>query len=361
MKYFLVLFAMSSVLQSVCAQSIPLFVGTYTHKGNSEGIYQYSFDVSSGDAIMQSHFKTDNPSFLARNGQYIYAVNENEDGEVSAFKFSNSQFESLNQLSTAGMHPCHVALGIKEPILVVSNYSSGSLVLYSLSADGSIRKQEDLIRFTGTGPDMSRQKSAHVHSAFFNATGDRLYVSDLGSDRVVEYTIAKKDDDYAFQQISEIKLKGGSGPRHVAVSGDGATLYVLAELTGEVAVYQNTKGKWQHRQTLPVYAEGFTGDQGGADVKISPDGKFLYATNRGDANVIVHYKILQNGRLEQMDVYSVEGKSPRNFNFSPEGNFILVTNQQSDEIVILKRDIKTGTLTDSKKRIAVGQPVCVIF
>ncbi|WP_140937725.1 lactonase family protein [Sphingobacterium lumbrici] len=361
MKFFLILVAMSFILKSGSAQSVPLFVGTYTHKGNSEGVYHYQFDVSSGKVKMQSFFKTDNPSFLARSAQYIYAVNEDESGKVSVLKFSNSQFDMLNQLSTEGMHPCHVAIGIKEPVLVVSNYSSGSLVLYSLNADGSIHKKEDFIQFEGTGPDVSRQKGSHVHSAFFNIAGDRLYVSDLGSDRVVEYTIVTKGTDYAFQQVGEIKLKGGSGPRHVAISADANTIYVLAELTGEVAVYLNSNGQWEIHQTLPIYAKGFTGEQGGADVKISPDGKYLYATNRGEANVIVHYKILKNGLLEQKNVYSVAGKSPRNFNFSPDGKFLLVTNQQSDEIVIFNRDSKTGTLTDSKKRIAVGQPVCVIF
>lgn len=352
---------MGVMLKSGSAQVIPLFVGTYTHKGNSEGVYLYSFDVSSGDATMESYFKTDNPSFLARSAQYIYAVNENDNGKVSALKFSDSQFDVLNQLSTEGMHPCHVALGVRQPVLVVSNYSSGSLVLYSLNADGSLHKKEDFIQFEGTGPNVERQKRSHVHSAFFNVTGDRLYVSDLGSDRVVEYNIVNTGTDYAFQQVGEIKLKGGSGPRHVAISEDAATIYALAELTGEVAVYQKSNGQWQLRQTLPVYAKGFTGEQGGADVKISPDGKYLYATNRGEADVIVHYKILKNGLLTQKNVYSVEGKSPRNFNFSPEGKFVLVTNQQSDEIVVFNRNTKTGALTDSKKRIAIGQPVCVIF
>lgn len=343
------------------AQHIPLIVGSYTANDSSTGVYIYDFDTEKGTTILRTDLIMQNPSFIARKNNMLYAVNENTKGGLSAIQFENNELKLRNQLPTNGAHPCHVVVHPSEPLAIVSNYSGGSLIMYSLDKEGKLAKEEDFIQFEGSGADRARQASAHVHSAFFNVRGDRLYVSDLGTDRIMEYGIQKKANHYAFEQLRVIKTKPGSGPRHVAIAADGKVLYVVAELTGEVFVYKDYKGEWKLEQTLPIYKEGYTGKHGAADIKISPDGKYVYATNRGDANVIGHYKIQKNGLLALVNTYSVLGDSPRNFNFSPDGKFLLVSNQQTNEIVIFGRDTKTGILTDSKNRIAVGKPVCVIF
>jgi 6-phosphogluconolactonase len=134
----------------------------------------------------------------------------------------------------------------------------------------------------------------------------------------------------------------------------------MEELTGTVVVYKYNNGKFAKQQRLSALPKDFTGAAGSADIHVSPDGKFLYCSNRGDANTITIFSIdQQNGQLTVVGTQSTLGKTPRNFNFDPTGNYLLVANQQSDNIVIFKIDKKTGLLTDTGKQISVPNPVCI--
>lgn len=361
MKQLLILALGLCLNSTLFAQTIPMVLGSYTRTDNSKGLYIYDFDAQTGLTTLRTDMILSNPSFVAQRGHMLYTVNENQVGAVSALQWNDKVLTLQNTLPSQGAHPCHIVLHPRLPLLVVSNYSSGSLVLYSLAADGKLKRQEDLIQFTGSGADTVRQKSPHVHSAFFNVQGDRLYVSDLGTDRIIEYTIDQTGETYAFRQLSVIQALAGTGPRHLSINAAGDKIYSVEELTATLSYYENKNGQWLRKQSLRINPEGFVGKQGAADIKITPDGKHLYATDRGDANVIAHYKIKKNGQLQKINVYSVLGRSPRNFNFSPDGKFLLIANQQSNEVVIYKRNIRTGALKDSKQRIGVSQPVCIVF
>lgn len=340
------------------AQKLPLYIGTYTSGSQSEGVYLYNFNQKNGEATFQQSIAMSNPSFLARNGHILYAVNEDTEGKVTAYNLKTNQI--LSQMDTGGAHPCHIAYSTAFPILLVSNYSGGSLSMYSLEKDGAIRRLEQHIQFTSSSVDKQRQDAAHIHSAFFSKNGKRAYVSDLGADLIYEYGIEKHDDTYTLKELSCIEVKKGGGPRHLTFTKDENVLYSVLELTGEIEVLRKVGGNWESHQVIPIYDNYFEGEQGAADIKISQDGKYVYATNRGAANVIVTYEVLKDGKLKQVQVLPVGGISPRNLNLSPNNKWLFVGNQESQQVSIFEIN-RDGSLHKSSHEIKVPKPVCVIF
>jgi len=351
-------------LPAVSAQEIPMFVGTYTN-GESRGIYVYRFDTETAHAELAAVVETENPSFLARSkdGRTLYAVNEMKDSSaaLSAFSLGGEIPAFLNAQPTDGAYPCHVALSEKHPIAVVSNYGGGSLAVYRLEKNGALGPLAQHVRHSGSGPDGDRQNASHVHSAFFGPDFQRVYVQDLGADRITVYSVQKSGRDFTLAEEQTIATPPGGGPRHLAVDKKEKNLYVLLEMTAEVAHFRKNGKHWALVQSVSVNDAGFRGANGAADIKLSPDGKFLYASNRGDANAITLFAIGPAGAIRKKAVYGAKGKGPRNFSLSPDGKFLLVANQQSDNIAVFRRNPQTGELTDTGREIRVPAPVCVVF
>jgi 6-phosphogluconolactonase len=344
-------------MNTINAQSQKMYVGTYTSGSESKGVYVYDFDEKSRNATFVKTISMSNPSFLARNGDILYAVNEDTKGMLTAYDLKNDIV--LNQVSTGGMHPCHVSLSPNQPLAVVSNYSSGSLSLISLNSNGSIKQMEDLVEFKGSSINKDRQKQSHVHSAFFKKDGSQVFVSDLGADLIYVFGIGNFDGKYAFKKICEIKTKLGGGPRHLTFSKDEKTLYSVLELTGEIEVFQWTGTDWISKQIVPMFPTDFKGEHGGADIKIDVKGNYVYATNRGTANLIYQYKVGKNELLSLKSYSTVYGDSPRNINLSPKKKKVIVSNQNSNNIVLL--DAGMIFSNDNYKKIEIPKSVCVIF
>jgi 6-phosphogluconolactonase len=353
----------------VFAQKYFMLVGTYDSP-KSEGIYVYDFNTSDGSAKELSHIKTSNPSFLtvSKNGTLVYAVNENANengkgGTVSSFSFNNKTGELLflNKQSSQGNHPCHISLDKKEKWVAVSNYSSGNLSLLPIRKNGLLDSATQVKQHVGKGFDTTRQKSPHVHASYFDENNDYLYATDLGLDKVFIYLFdAKKGQLYNSKGNFKPTAQGG-GPRHIAFSKAGKYVYVLQEMLGEIIVFKNYGSSDIHNiQRISTLPQNFTGAAGSADIHISPDGNFLYASNRGELNTITIFSINKiDGKLTLIGHQNTLGIAPRNFNFDPTGKFLIVANQKSDEIVIFYRDIDSGILTDTENRISIGKPVCI--
>lgn len=368
-KTLLALFLFCSA--AAAAQKQPyLLIGTYT-SGKSEGIYVYQFNSVTADTRMISVTKTSNPSYLAvaPNKKMVYAVNENADstmhtvgGNISAFSFKNGKLTEVNKQPSGGKHPCYVAVDKTGKWIFAGNYTSGSLGLLKVKRDGSLDTLKQTIQHTGSGPNTARQQSAHVHGTFITPDNRYLLVPDLGMDKLMLYAFNSKTGTLQQAKIPFQTVTPGGGPRHADIHPNGKYVYLLLELTGEVVAYKNFgNADLQQIQSIsaqPPYLKG--GAIGAADIHVSPDGKFLYCSNRGDVNTIAIFSInAKDGILTPIGQQDVMGIKPRNFNFSPDGNFLLVANQDSDNIVIFKRDKKTGLLTDTGKRINVPNPVCV--
>lgn len=359
--------ALMTVISSVSQENY-LITGTYTG-GKSEGIYVYKFNSSDGSYKEVSHAHTSNPSYVAvsPNQKFVYAVLENADnngkgGEISAFSFDKAtgSLTYINQQPTGGDHPCYVAIDKTGKWVAAGNYSSGSLSILPVKADGSLDAATVHIQHEGSGINKQRQTKPHVHCTVFSADNRYLFTPDLGIDKVMMYAFDAKTGKLTPAKQPFAPSEDGAGPRHFTFHPGNKYAYLIEELSGTVVTYQYKNGSLKRIQRISTMPANDTSFAGSADIHVSDDGEFLYASNRALVNNIAIYKINpKDGKLTFIAHQSTLGKTPRNFNFDPTGNFLLVGNQESDQIVIFKRDKATGLLTDTGNRIDVGKPVCL--
>lgn len=353
-----------------------LLVGTYTGSG-SDGIYVYRFDTDSGRVSPVSSAKAENPSYLvaSRDGRHVYAVNElpgdagpaSVRGGVSAFDFDakTGALKFVNRVSAQGNDPCYLSLSPDGRYLVVANYSvasdpGGSFSVFPVEATGALGAAVLNVHHEGTGPVKGRQDGAHVHSTVFPPDGKYLFVQDLGADKLYSYRYTP-DGSRGLIGPTESRYtlaKAGSGPRHLVFGANGRFAYVTNELNASVDVYRYDDGRLAHIETVPMTAPGFAGKVGGGALHLSPDGRFLYATNRGDANDIVIYAVnAADGKLTLVGRQSSLGKTPREFAIDPSGKWLIVGNQDSDSVFVFRRDIASGRLEPNPARIRIDKPV----
>ncbi len=342
-----------------------LIIGTYTKTCESKGIYVYEFDSNIGDfSLKNSTENIINPSYLAvsSDNQFVYSVSENDKkSTASAFKFNskNGKIDIINSELSKGQNSCYIINDDKN--VITANYSSGSISVFGKNSDGSMAEVKQLVQHTGKSINEKRQEAPHAHIVYFSPDKKYVLANDLGTDKVYVYQYDKNSDTTNLVLKSSVEVKLGSGPRHLIFSKNGKFVYVLQELDGTITSFSYAKGVLKKVSETTVVAPNFKGDIGAADIHISPDGKFLYATNRGTANDISVFKIEKNGKLELVQRISTLGKGPRNFAIDPTGNFLLVAHQYTNNVVIFKRDKSTGTLTDTGKKLELCSPVCLVF
>ena len=367
MKNSVVLILFFMTLTNVKAQNkkFNLLIGTYTNKCDSKGIYIYDFDAKTGD----SNFKNStenviNPSYLtvSDDTNVVYAVNEDgAKSTVSSFIYDDfaSKLVFLNKQKAEGADPCYI---INDDInIITANYSSGNISIFGKNKDGSISGVKQVVQHYGNGINVRRQKSPHAHMVYFSPDKKYVFATDLGNDKLYLYKYNVAATNEILRVKDTISVKAGGGPRHLTFSKDGKFVYLLQELDGAIVIYNYSDGVIKKIAETTIVSKDFKGTVGAADIHISPDGKFLYATNRGTVNDISIFKILKSGKLESIGQTSTLGKTPRNFAIDPTGNFLLIANQNSNDIVIFKRNKKTGSLTDTGKKISLCSPVCLVF
>ncbi|WP_094780005.1 lactonase family protein [Paraburkholderia ribeironis] len=356
-----------------------MLVGTYTG-GKSEGLYVYRFDTKTGAATPVSVAQTVNPSFLvvSRDRRFVYAVNElpgdngpaTQRGGISAFRFdaARGQLTFLNKVSADGNDPCYLSLSPDEKHLLSANYSvapdpGGSFAVFPLQADGQLGASVLTVHREGGGPVKGRQDSSHIHSTVFSPDGRYLFAQDLGADKLYAYRYTPGDNrgpvtptdsgDSGYSQ-----QKAGTGPRHLIFGADGKHAYLTSELAATVSTFDYHDGQLKLVQTLSMTQPGFKGAVAAAAIHLSPDGRFVYASNRGDANEIVIFSVdPANGRLKKIGHQSSLGKSPREFAIDPSGNWLIVGNQNSDTVYVFKRDQQSGLLDPTpRQQFELGSP-----
>ena len=352
-----------------------LLVGTYT-SGTSRGIYVYRFDASDGRLTPVSSIQTVNPSYLvvSRDRRYVYAVNElpgdngpaSERGGISAFAFDAraGQLAFIDRVSSEGNDPCYLAFSPDGRYLLTANYSvaadpGGSFAVFPLQAGGAVGAAVLVVHHEGGGPVKGRQDNAHVHSTVFAPDGRYLFAQDLGADKLYEYRYTDDGSRGLISPMPEgyVQMPAGSGPRHLVFDANGHYAYLTSELAGTVTTFQYGNGKLRPLQILRLAAPGFRGKIGAGAIHLSPDGKFLYATNRGDANEIVIFSVdPRDGLLKLVGRQSTLGRTPREFAIDPTGRWLIVGNQDSDSAFVFRRDSETGLLANPT-RLSIGAPV----
>jgi 6-phosphogluconolactonase len=365
MKRILLLPVLLFSLQSTAQQNeLNLIVGTYTNGGKSEGIYLYKFDPKTGDASPKGMVKgVENPSYLAlsADNKYVYSVNESgKNSGASAFRYNAAKGELsfLNKQPT-GADPCYILSDGKN--VITANYSGGSASVFGIKSDGSLGLLKQLVQHSGSSVNKNRQGSPHVHMAFFTPDHKYVVVNDLGTDKMYIYNYHSNSDDQVLILHDSVAVPPGAGPRHIAFGKDGKYAYLVREMDAGITVFSYADGEFKKIQETKLTEDGFSGENGAADIHVSPDGKFLYASNRGSENKLSIFAIEKGGLLSKRNTLSTLGKGPRNFVIDPSGRYLLVANQQTDNIVIFERNADTGDLKDTGKRIAIGSPVCLVF
>lgn len=341
-----------------------LLIGTYTNTGKSQGIYAYYVDMKTV-TITQETVATGvlNPSYLTLtpDKNYIYAVSENGGSSVAnAFSFdkNTAKFAFINSSFTNGADPCYISVTSKH--VFTANYSGGSISVFGRKTDGSLTDILQKIQHSGKSINADRQNEPHVHQAIVTPDEKFVLANDLGTDQVTVYKYNPNSETKILCPWDTLSVKQGSGPRHATFGKNGKRLYLLQEIDGTLSVLSMKNGRLRLIQETSVIRKEHV-KASAADIHLSPDGKFLYATNRGPANTITCFSVAKDGKLKFKQQISCGGNCPRNFAITPDGHYLFVGNQLTDTIVIFKRDLKTGSLTDTGKRIEVGAPVCLIF
>ncbi len=343
-----------------------LFVGSYTDKKPGKGIYIYEFNNETGEAALQ--FELDsiiNSSFLrlSPNGKYLYAVVESQmphHGKVASFRIDSLErkISLLNMEDCGGKNPVHLEIDKKGQYLINSNYTDPTLSLFKIRSDGSLYNNPQILTFEGTSIIEGRQEAPHIHSSNISPDGSCLFAQDLGTDKIHRFRILKnKEEVMKLQKDASISIMPGSGPRHFTFHPNGKYGYGIAEMSGKVTAYKVANDSLEfladyqaNKKSQNIYSS--------ADIHTSPDGKFIYVSNRGsEENTITIYSVdLKDGYLKLVGHESTYGNHPRNFTIDPSGQFLLVANQRSGNIVIYRRDMKSGLLTKLPQDIFINSP-----
>lgn len=347
----------------------PLIIDTYVNSSINDGIYVYNFNGSTGDFTLGSKISgEDRPSFVisSRDGKYVYSLNEIKNGNVSAFIFNRAsgELEFLNRVSTGGDSPCYAAVDKSNKFLFVGHYGSGSISVLTINTDGLLGKIVQLIRNEGNSVDKKRQEGPHVHSTVLSPDEKYLLSADLGTDKVSIYRFDPANITQPLTPANPafISVREGGGPRHIIFHPNSKYVYLTQEMAGIISVYDFNNGKLIEKQVITMLPPLFKGRIGAADIHISEDGRFIYASNRGDANEIIIYSINnKDGMLKLVGHQQSLGMTPRYFTLDPAGNHLLVANQESNDVTIFRRNRKTGLLTPTGGKIELKAPVCLHF
>jgi 6-phosphogluconolactonase len=344
-----------------------MYVGTYT-RGASKGIYAYKFQSAGGKLTpIGLAGQTSNPSFLAVHpgGRFLYAVNEDNTGMVSAFAIdpATAKLKLLNQVSSKGSGPCHLSVDKTGKWLFVANYGSGSAAAFPVKADGSLGEASATFQHTGKSVDPQRQGGPHAHVATISPDNHFVWVADLGLDQILSYRIDPAKGGMTPNDPPFAKITPGSGPRHVVFRADAKFAYVVSEMGGTVSVYSYdaAQGVMKDVQTISTLPADYSGPKACAEIAIHPGSKFLYASNRGHDSIAIFKVDAAKGTLTAAGYVPTGGKTPRNFAIDPTGNFLLAANQDSNNVVVFKIDPQTGGLTPTGDTIEIGSPVSLVF
>ncbi len=349
----------NSVVKEKTSSSKPctLYIGTSTG-GDSEGIYKTTFDAATGVlGTPELMANIQNPTFLAFGsaGKRLVSIGETSQGKIFGFQVTQDGLKQTGSQGSAGRGPCHVAVDPSGRWAVVSNYGSGTIASYPMDENGSPGLAVSQIQWEG---------KPRAHSATFSETGRWVIFADLGNDRLVVYAFNPLTGVLKPAPTPSIKTAVGAGPRHTTFHPGGKFFYVANELNSTVSLYlwSETTGVLTATQTLDLMAPGYQGKRSSADIHVSSDGKYLYVSNRGDANSITVFAINQNtGALMLVAQQPCGGQHPRNFTIDPSGRYLLVANRNTNNVVLFQRNKQTGTLKPTDVELSISKPMCLVF
>jgi 6-phosphogluconolactonase len=346
------------------------YVGTYTDT-TSKGIYALKWDAAAKKFVsLGLRAEVASPSFVAvsPSHKFLYAITERAarrdgTGSVSSYAIDpvTGALQLINRVPAHGNTTAHLVVDASSKWLLVANYGSGSVASFPLNADGSIGEMADFKQHSGSSVNPHRQMGPHPHEAVMSPDNRFLLVPDLGLDKVFVYALDGATGKLTLSSTTD--TRPGFGPRHMLFGKDGKFAYVLGEMASAVAEmsYDKKTGKLTLVENIDTIPPRFTGENNSAELALSNDGRFLYATNRGHDSVTVFKVNAASGKLTNMQNIPTQGHIPRGMSLDPDGTHLLTGNQDSDTITVFDRDTKTGKLTFASQMTDIPTAVCILF
>jgi len=352
------------------AEEPVIFVSAF--KSGEEGaIHAYRFDSKNGQ-LKLLHRTTDveNPFFIAisPNRQFLYAIDAKDFGSdehefVASYKIEgrSGKLTRLNQKTSCGTASCYLDVDATGKTVVVANYSSGSVSALPVREDGSLGEIVSFVQNSGSSVNPQRQKEPHAHSIVISPDNRFVLAADLGIDKVLIFELKAETAEIepnVAQPFAE--LPPGSGPRHLIFHPNGKRVYVINELKNTVTFfdYATETGVLTQQQTISTVPKDFDGISHTADLKITPDGRFLYGTNRGHDSIAI-FRIADDGHLSLVTIEPSLGKGPQNLLITPDGRWLLCANMPGDNVAVFAIDASTGRLKSTGVPIAIPMPSCI--
>lgn len=347
------------------AESVRVYVGTYT-SGPGQGIYRLELDLASGALTPDgAPTQADQPSFLAwsPDGTRLFAVEETGEVRTATSGFVRSfavdaasgDLKPLGRQPSGGAGPCHVSASRDGRHVFVANYAGGSVSVLPVAPDGQLGAATAFVQHPA-GPEGA---VPHAHSVDLDPAGARLLVADLGLDAVFAYPFDAAKGTLGLP--ARAALPKGAGPRHVAFHPSGTHFYVIDELDATVTVFRYADGTATPVQTVPTLPAGFAGRNSTAEIAVSPDGRFVYGSNRGHDSIAIFAVDPAAKTLTPAGHQPSGGKHPRHFAIDPTGAFLLAANRDSDNVVVFRIDRATGALTPVGEPVRVPKAVCLLM
>jgi 6-phosphogluconolactonase len=371
---FLTILLMISPLSSTAAQNqFWVYIGTNTHPpSKSKGIYLYRLDVAAGTIKeMGVAAELGDPGWqkISDGGKFLYTVGTADDHRrsiVAAFGVDSKTggLTVLNQAATNGHDSTHIDVDPGRICCVVANYNSGDISVMPINPDGTVAAPTAILKHTGSSIDPARQKHPYPHSCNVDPTGKFVLAPDLGVDKIYIYRFDAASRSLSAADPATVSITPGEGPRHLSFHPNGKFAYLVTEMGGTVVAYSwdSAKGQLHLIETVSTLPKEFLGYNKSAEVRILPNGKFLYASNRGPDDLAIFAIDQAKGTLKIAGFQPTGGKGPRDFAIDPTGNFLFAANQDSDTVTVFRVNQDTGMLSPiSEATLKVPIPICVTF
>ncbi|WEG14626.1 lactonase family protein [Pullulanibacillus sp. KACC 23026] len=340
------------------------YIGTYTKEG-SKGIYKFTLDTETKKMSQVDLVATlDNPTYvtISQDNHYLYSVVKDGDlGGAAVYSINGEThtLELINKQLSEGASPCHISVKADKSQVVTANYHKGTVELYECKENGELNPASSIAKHEGSGPNAERQEKPHAHFAGFTPDEKFIVAIDLGIDQLVTYEVKEGK----LSKVQALKVKPGSGPRHLAFHPNGKFAYIMTELSSEVIVlkFNSEDGSFTDVQYISTIPDEFTDNNQGSAIHLSADGRFVYAANRGHNSIAIFSVNQETGELTSVDRTSTEGNWPRDFRIDPTGAFLVASNEESGNLVLFARNEQNGTLEFLQSDVRVPKPVCVAF
>lgn len=352
-----------------------IFVGSYTKRisdeiiGQGKGIYCFDFDTTNGQLKLLSVVDALNPSYitLSRDNNYLYAVEEidiEESPKIKSFRINTKPTESgltlCSEQDLPGSYACHLNLTNSQSHVIVACYMSGNVLIYPIAKNGELLPSSQNIQHSGEGPNKERQEAAHAHMIYpFEPNG--MLAVDLGIDMAKAFSFENSTGEFVENREMDIPIPKGSGARHMVMHSNNNYAFVFGELTAELFSFKRVENKFDLLEIQPSLPADFGKTPSGAAIRIHPNGKFIYVSNRGHDSIGIFRFDLASEKLTLIGHESCGGKTPREFNIDPTGQWLLVANQDSHNIVIFSIDQASGLLEKHAINTELKSPSCIQF